>query len=95
MSVDPTASELLTVREVAETLTVVDQTVRNWIDRDELKGGGVGSRRVRIRRADLDRFLEAQAVQPTINQNRADRIRDLEQQVAELRARVEVLERSD
>lgn len=86
--------EFLTVAEVAETLKVVDQTVRNWIDRGELTGVRVGSRRVRVRREDLDRFLESQAVQPTISQSRADRIQSLEQQVADLQARVEALERS-
>jgi excisionase family DNA binding protein len=39
-------------------------TVRNWIDRGELPAVRVGSRRVRIRRSDLDRFLEAGATAP-------------------------------
>lgn len=95
MSVDPPASELLTVREVAAEIKVVDQTVRNWIDRGELTGVRVGSRRVRVRRSDLDRFLEAQAVQPTISQSRADLIRNLEARVADLAARVEALEATD
>lgn len=49
--------ELLTVAEVAEELRLVPQTVRNMIDRGELPALRVGSRRVRIARADLDAFL--------------------------------------
>ena len=53
--------EFLTVAEVAELLKVNPQTVRNWIDRNELPAVRVGQRRVRVRRADLDQFLESGA----------------------------------
>jgi excisionase family DNA binding protein len=49
--------ELLTVAEVAETLKLNQQTVRNWIDQGSLPALRVG-RRVRIRRSDFDRLLE-------------------------------------
>ena len=49
--------ELLTVAEVAETLKLNAQTVRNMIDRGELPAIRVGSRRVRVQRSDLDAFL--------------------------------------
>jgi excisionase family DNA binding protein len=49
--------ELLTVHEVAEHLKVNPQTVRNWIDRGELASVRIGSRRVRIRRPDLEAFI--------------------------------------
>jgi excisionase family DNA binding protein len=49
--------EFLTVMEIAEQLKVNQQTVRNWIDRGELVGVRVSSRRVRVRRSDLDRFI--------------------------------------
>lgn len=49
--------ELLTVQEVAERLKVNPQTVRNWIDRDELQATRVGARRVRITESELIRFL--------------------------------------
>jgi excisionase family DNA binding protein len=55
------------VAEVAEYLKANQQTVRNWLDRRELAAVRVGSRRVRIRRSDLDEFLkreEAVAVPP-------------------------------
>ncbi|MHB8695235.1 MAG: helix-turn-helix domain-containing protein [Solirubrobacteraceae bacterium] len=44
--------------EVAELLKLNQQTVRNWIDQGSLPALRVG-RRVRIRRADLDRLLES------------------------------------
>ena len=40
-------------------LKLNQQTVRNMIDRGELRAVRVGKRRVRIRRSDLDRFIEA------------------------------------
>ena len=52
------SEELLTVQEVAEYLKVNEQTVRNWIDRSEITAVRAGARRVRIRRSDLDTFLE-------------------------------------
>jgi len=46
----------LTVAEVADTLKLNQQTVRNWIDQGFLPALRIG-RRVRIRRSDFDRFL--------------------------------------
>jgi excisionase family DNA binding protein len=51
------AEELLTVREVADYLKVNQQTVRNWVDRQQIDAVRVGERRVRIRQSELDRFL--------------------------------------
>jgi excisionase family DNA binding protein len=48
--------EYLTVIEIAEHLKLNPQTIRNWIDAGSLPAVRVG-RRVRIRRADLDRLL--------------------------------------
>lgn len=50
----------LTVAEVAEILKLNQQTVRNWIDQGSLPALRVG-RRVRIRRSDLERLLDAGA----------------------------------
>jgi excisionase family DNA binding protein len=47
----------LTVAEVAETLKLNQQTVRNWIDQGSLPAIRVG-RRVRIKRSDFERLLE-------------------------------------
>ena len=48
--------EYLTVNEIAEHLKLNQQTLRNWIDQGSLPAVRIG-RRVRIRRADLDRIL--------------------------------------
>ncbi len=48
----------MTVAEVAETLKLNQQTVRNWIDRGSLPALRVG-RRVRIRRSDFERLIDA------------------------------------
>jgi excisionase family DNA binding protein len=48
--------EYLTVKEIADRLKLNQQTVRNWIDLGSLPAVRVG-RRVRVRRADLDRVL--------------------------------------
>ncbi len=53
--------EFMTVAEVAATLKLNQQTVRNWIDKGELPALHVG-RRVRIRRSDFDRLIEASYV---------------------------------
>jgi len=50
----------LTVANIAETLQINQQTIRNWIDRGALPAVRLG-RRVRIREADLDRFIQAGA----------------------------------
>ena len=48
--------EYLTVNEIGEHLKLNPQTVRNWIDQGRLPAVRIG-RRVRIRRADVDRLL--------------------------------------
>jgi excisionase family DNA binding protein len=47
----------LTVAEVAATLKLNQQTVRNWIDQGSLPAVRVG-RRVRIKRSDFERILD-------------------------------------
>jgi excisionase family DNA binding protein len=51
--------EFLTVDEVAILLKLNPQTVRNQIDRGEMPAVRIGPRRVRIRRSELEEFLEA------------------------------------
>lgn len=53
-NIDP--EEYLTVAEVAQTLKLNQQTVRNWIDQGSLPALRVG-RRVRIKRSDFERIL--------------------------------------
>jgi excisionase family DNA binding protein len=56
-------TEFLTVAEVAETLKLNQQTVRNWIDQGSLPALRIG-RRVRIRRSDFERLIEAGETRP-------------------------------
>ncbi len=57
MSPSESEETYLTVAEVAETLKLNQQTVRNWIDQGSLPALRVG-RRVRIKRSDFQRILE-------------------------------------
>ena len=50
--------ELLTVAEIASTLKMNQQTIRNWIDTGFLPAIRIG-RRVRVKRSDFDALLEA------------------------------------
>jgi excisionase family DNA binding protein len=51
------SKQLLSVAEVADELQVSIDTVRNWINQKKLKAAKLG-RDWRIRREDLDRFIE-------------------------------------
>ena len=56
-SVPSSDETYLTVAEVAHTLKLNQQTVRNWIDQGRLPALRVG-RRVRIKRSDFQRILD-------------------------------------
>ena len=57
MAAHESEESYLTVAEVAATLKLNQQTVRNWIDAGTLPALRVG-RRVRIKQSDFDRILE-------------------------------------
>ena len=57
MSQTDSEESYLTVAEVAETLKLNQQTVRNWIDQGSLPALRVG-RRVRIKRSDFQRIID-------------------------------------
>jgi excisionase family DNA binding protein len=48
----------MTVAEVAATLKLNPQTIRNWIDAGKLPAHRLG-RRVRVRRSDFDQLIHA------------------------------------
>jgi excisionase family DNA binding protein len=63
MTAEP--DQFLTVAEIAAQFKVNQQTVRNWIDRGELAGVRLGSRRVRVPASELARFIAASAAATT------------------------------
>src|SRR5436305_858466 len=70
MDAGDVGDSFLTVAEVAATLKLNQQTVRNWIDQGSLPALRVG-RRVRIRRSDFQRLLD-QGYMSASGQGRAD-----------------------
>jgi excisionase family DNA binding protein len=69
-----TEDEFLTVAEVAQKLRLSQATIRNWLDEGRLPHVRIG-RRVRIVRADLDRFMElgySGGVKPDADADAAD-----------------------
>ena len=57
MAQEDLSESFLTVAEVAKTLKLNQQTVRNWIDQGSLPAVRVG-RRVRIKRSDFERVVD-------------------------------------
>lgn len=51
------ASDYLTVAQAAALLQVDPSTIRRWIDQGRLPAYRVGTRQLRLRRADLDRLV--------------------------------------
>jgi excisionase family DNA binding protein len=51
--------KLLTVKQVAEIMSVDEKTIRSWIQRGDLRAVNIGRLRpeYRIRPADLDEFI--------------------------------------
>ena len=70
MENDDLEDSFLTVAEVAETLKLNQQTVRNWIDQGSLPAVRVG-RRVRIRRSDFARLIGSGEGRPSDAEGRA------------------------
>lgn len=56
---------VLTVAEVASRLQVHQATVRAWIEKGELPAYRIGERRVRVSRANFDRFVERGSTRST------------------------------
>jgi excisionase family DNA binding protein len=79
----PERDEFLTVHEIAEVLKVNQQTVRNY--RGELGAVRIGPRRVRVRRAHFDAFIEQRgSAGRSTGPSTAARLGALEQRVTEL-----------
>jgi len=55
---ESTEPEFLGPRDVARILDVDRRTVRRWIETGELAASRLGPKLIRIRRSELDRFVE-------------------------------------
>jgi excisionase family DNA binding protein len=76
MSMLPVNSEeeiFLTPQEVSDLLQVSVQTVRRWIKDEDLPAYKVGPRMWRIRRIDLDVWLEQQRSTNAVDSNQEDK----------------------
>jgi excisionase family DNA binding protein len=78
--------DYLTIAEIAKTLRLNQQTVRNMDDRGELRAVRVGHRRVRVLRSDLDAFLSSQTDQaaelpPARRDSINERFADMQDQI--------------
>lgn len=60
LSINPEGEPFLTPQEVSDLLQVSVQTVRRWIKDEDLPAYKVGPRMWRIRKIDLDMWLEQQ-----------------------------------
>jgi excisionase family DNA binding protein len=56
--VRPMQEKMFTVQQVAQQLQVSDRTVRNWVERGELRVFRIGKRGYRIAESDLISFIE-------------------------------------
>jgi len=74
----------LTVAEIAELVKVHPQTVRNLIDRGELRAVRIGPRRIRVAQTDLDEFLRAPSPTPDADEQKRENVllTDVGQQLA-------------
>jgi excisionase family DNA binding protein len=61
--------KLLTVKQVADIMSVDEKTVRSWIQRGELRAVNIGRLRpeYRIRPTDLDEFISQRQTDRTDN----------------------------
>ena len=74
--------EYLTVAEIASELKLNQQTIRNWIQKGQLRAVYVGPRRVRILRSDLDRLLAGGATASAADeQTTTDPLREARQRL--------------
>ena len=61
--------KLLTVKQVADIMSVDEKTIRSWIQRGDLRAVNIGRLRpeYRIRPADLDEFISRRQTDRTDN----------------------------
>lgn len=65
--------EWLTIEQAAEWLQVSTKTIRRYIESGSLPAVNLGGRAIRIRRQDLDAWLETRRIEPGVSLRRLDR----------------------
>ncbi len=66
--------EWLTIEQVADWLQVSTNTIRRYIEDGSLPAVNLGGRAIRIRRQDLDAWLEKRRVEPGVSIRQQDHL---------------------
>jgi excisionase family DNA binding protein len=66
--------EWLTIEQVAEWLQVSTRTIRRYIEDGSLPAVNLGGRAIRIRRQDLEAWLENRRVEPGVSIRKQDHL---------------------
>ncbi len=70
----PGTPEWLTVEQAAEWLQVSTKTIRRYIEAGSLTAVNLGGRAIRIRRQDLDAWLESRRIEPGVSLRKLERL---------------------
>jgi excisionase family DNA binding protein len=69
----PVFPEWMTVEQAAEWLQVSTKTIRRYIEGGSLPAVNLGGRAIRIRRPDLEEWLETRRIEPGVSLRRQER----------------------
>jgi excisionase family DNA binding protein len=70
----PITPEWLTVEQAAEWLQVSTKTIRRYIEAGNLPAVNLGGRAIRIRRQDLESWLQSRRVEPGVSLRQQERL---------------------
>ncbi len=75
----PISPEWLTIEQAAQWLQVSTKTIRRYIEAGSLPAVNLGGRAIRIRRQDLEAFLQNRRVEPGVSLRRQEHLARREQ----------------